>query len=253
MRSQTKRLVTRELFRKCRPKFICVSHSVEQYVQRVLGKTSICSRVIYNSVDLCRFTPSGGSSSDPNDSFIIGTAARFAPEKGLDVLLKAYAEARQVLGERTQLQIAGSGSEFHNLRAMARSLGIQDRVKFRGAVDDMSEFYRGLSVFVLPSLHSEGFPLAIVEAMASGLPVIATDVGGSREAFKISGSGVVVPPANAGLLAAAIIDVAESRDVAGQMRAAARECAERFFGIETMVSRVIQFYKDLQTDRISSV
>jgi glycosyltransferase involved in cell wall biosynthesis len=122
-----------------------------------------------------------------------------------------------------ELRLAGEGHLRARLEEQAARLGIADRVRFLGLVADMPAFYQGLDVFVLPSVSTEGLPLTVLEAMASGLPVVATTVGGTPEAITDGESGLLAPPGDAGALAVALRRVLDDEALRGRLGAAARE------------------------------
>ena len=128
---------------------------------------------------------------------VIGAVARLVWEKGLNFLLGAWAKQQQKRsGERFgTLVIAGDGPERENLERLAANLGITESVRFLGTVTDIGSFYRVLDGFVLSSV-SEGLPMAILEAMAAGLPIIATRVGAIPEALGEGTAGVLVNPSD---------------------------------------------------------
>jgi glycosyltransferase involved in cell wall biosynthesis len=126
---------------------------------------------------------------------------RLMAEKGVDTLLHAMA-----LVPSARLVIVGGGAERPRLEALARELGIEDRVDFRGGVSDrnaLADIYRQAALFVLPS-HSEGLGCVLLEAMAHGVPIVATSVGGIPDLIKDSVNGLLVPPHDPRALAAAI-------------------------------------------------
>jgi len=134
-------------------------------------------RVILNGVDTTRFIPGDRDAARaaldlPLDAAIIGVAARLEAVKGVDIAIAAIAMVPNAF-----LAIAGSGSQLSNLRAQAELMGIADRVRFVGHIDDMAVFYRALDALCLPS-RAEGLPLALLEAQASGTRVVAARVGG---------------------------------------------------------------------------
>lgn len=130
--------------------------------------------VIPNGVDTSRFSP---AASRPERLEIL-TVARLIPRKGLSSLI----EAMPLLPESARLSIAGDGTQRAELEALARRLGVSERVRFLGALPHASlpEIYRASSVFVLPS-QNEGMSNTVLEAMASGMPVVLTDTGGTKE------------------------------------------------------------------------
>jgi glycosyltransferase involved in cell wall biosynthesis len=170
--------------------------------------------VVPYGVDLERFAP---PAADPellrgraDNAVIIGSVARMSPEKGLRYLIEAFATIRRRFGERVRLRIAGDttpqpgGPERKSLEGLARELGVADSVEFPGWVEheELPAFLSGLDVFVLPSVY-EGFGVAAVEASASGLPVVASNVYGIPDVVRDEVTGLLVPAKDATALAAA--------------------------------------------------
>jgi glycosyltransferase involved in cell wall biosynthesis len=139
--------------------------------------------LIRNGIDTERFRPGNRAAARaalglPEAAPIIGCAARLERIKGVDLLLGAF----QRVTPPALLAIAGEGSEAEKLKAEAAALGIADRVRFLGRVDDMPRFYQALDLFCLAS-RAEGLPLALLEAQAAGVRAVAFGVGGTAEAL----------------------------------------------------------------------
>jgi glycosyltransferase involved in cell wall biosynthesis len=137
--------------------------------------------------------------------------------------------------------IAGRGEEEGNLRALATEIGVIERVHLLGLRDDVDAILDAADVFVQPS-RSEGLPLAVLEAMGHGLPVVATNVGGIPEAIEDEKSGLLVPPGDPEALAGALAQVLESPESAQSLARLARARAEAEFSIGAMVERYIGLY-----------
>ncbi len=139
----------------------------------------------------------------PFDEWVVGTVARLIPSKGLHTLLESFSLVCNVI-ERIHLVLAGEGSERRTLERYADRLGIARRVHFLGYREDVATFMGSWDGFVLPTL-SEGFSLALLEAMAAKLPVIATSIPSIKEAVIPGKGGLLVPTHDAPALAAAMI------------------------------------------------
>jgi sugar transferase (PEP-CTERM/EpsH1 system associated) len=165
---------------------------------------------IANGIDERRFAataPQGGLPVLPGESrdLVIGTVARLAPEKGLNRLIDAFAIVRQTR-PRVRLMIVGDGPERGQLEAQVDRLGIRPAVSFLGYRDNVEHVVRQFDLFVLSSL-TEGIPLALLEAMAAGIPPVATAVGGVPEVVVDAESGLLVPPGDPRALLHAIVDL----------------------------------------------
>lgn len=163
--------------------------------------------VILNGIDTHRFTPASPDQKSrsramlklPCHGTLLGCAARLESVKGHEFLLKALSRTHTDIS----LALAGSGSLQKHLEQIAKKLGIQDRVYFLGHLDDTLPFYHAIDVFCLPSLN-EGLPLSPLEAQACGIPVIVTDVGGSRS-IVCPKSGDIINPGSVKALQHAIL------------------------------------------------
>jgi len=142
---------------------------------------------------------------DPN-GFWFGTAGRLSPVKNHETLISAFASVCREYPQ-SRLLIAGTGELEDALKSQVASLGLDDKIHFLGYRDDIPIFYKALDVFVLPSLR-EGFGLALAEAMASTLPVVAASVGGVPEFFEGTDMGYLVDPRDPDELARAMMTMA---------------------------------------------
>lgn len=182
------------------PRLAAVSDFVADRLSRRTGRP--VARVV-NGVDLERFTPRDRTLARaqlglPAQACVIGVAARLQKVKGVDVLLDALALMRTP----AVLAIMGDGPQRAALELQARVAGLTERVVFLGLRGDVEAVIPAFDAFVLPS-RAEGLPLAIVEAQACGVPIIACDVGGTREAC-CPRTGRLAPPENPQALADAI-------------------------------------------------
>lgn len=128
--------------------------------------------------------------------------ARLHEQKGVDILLKALAH-RDLQSQTWRLRVAGDGPERESLRALASSLGLENRVTWLGEIREVADAYKDTDLFVLASRY-EGLPNAVMEAMSFGLPVIVTDVGGAPDLVKHGQTGWLVPPEDPESLSRAI-------------------------------------------------
>ena len=179
---------------------------------------------IPNGIDLSRFTPRA-SGQRRDGAVVIGTVAALRPEKNLARLLRAVAAMPAAL--RARLVIVGDGPERPALEALAGELGLGGRVLFTGAVEDPAPLYAEFDIFALSS-DTEQMPLSVLEAMAAGLPVAATDVGDVRGMLAPANAAHVVQADHAAL-AAALQRLAEDPGQRAWLGAANRAVAEREF------------------------
>jgi glycosyltransferase involved in cell wall biosynthesis len=168
-----------------------------------LGLIHQNQQVVYNGVDIDTFKPAPERCSNKRKTII--TIAGMNPVKNLSLLLNAFGRLPSHLQDATELVFVGDGSCRRSLEEQARGLGVQSKVRFAGHVihSDVVNYLQQADVFCLSSF-SEGFPLATLEAMACGLPVVATNVGGVSEAFVDGITGLLVESDNVDVYASAL-------------------------------------------------
>ena len=198
--------------------------------------------VIPNGLDTSRFRPIARCGGIRR----IGTLARLHPVKGLDILLEAVALVRRDLPDVEAL-IIGDGPERAALERRIAALGLSDRVRLVGHREDVPAALAGLDLFVLPS-RSEAFPNALMEAMASALPVVATEVGGVPEIVDHGYTGLLVPPGQPDRLADAIRELAAQPERARTFGRRARAEVIRRYSFDRMVARFEALYLEAAED-----
>jgi glycosyltransferase involved in cell wall biosynthesis len=168
------------------------------------------------------------------------TVARLLPAKDVATMIRA---ARLIANSYPEfhLDIVGEGPTRQSLQTLQRVLGLERYVTFHGAQDDVRPYLQRATAFVQSSL-SEGVSLTLLEAMAAGLPVVATDVGGTAEVVQKGTTGVLVEPENVDALAAAVIRLLTDRAQLVSMSRAARERAERCFDVRQMAAAYEALY-----------
>jgi glycosyltransferase involved in cell wall biosynthesis len=195
--------------------------------------------VVHPGIDVGRWSPG----SERADTIVIGTARRLIPVKGIIHLVRAFAVLWSEFPDM-RLEIAGDGPERGAIEAEAARLGVADRVTMLGWRADLPAVVSSWSVFVLPSIE-EGFGIAAAEAMAAGLPVVATNVGGLPELVVDGETGYLVPPADPEALAAGIRRLLLSPEQRSAFGAAGRARVERSFSVENMVGKIEAIYDAL--------
>lgn len=170
---------------------------------------------------------------------VVFTAARLEEQKGHRYLLESATEVPEA-----QFVFAGDGPERAALEAQAASLGLDDRVMFLGRRHDIPEILACCDAFVLPSLW-EGLPLSVLEAMAAGKPVVASDVGGTGEAVLHEETGLLVPAGDRRALAKAIRAVLDDPALAHRLGSAGRKRVRQKFSAAEMVHRITSVYEEL--------
>ncbi|MDO8463546.1 MAG: glycosyltransferase [bacterium] len=238
-----KRMVKRRLAQRT-DRIIAVSDAVRAHSVRVDRIPLERFVIIPNGVDTKRFHP---VAERPRDGARLLSVGRLVPQKGHDVLLEAFVLLRDA-SPRMHLTIVGDGSQRHELEALARTFRITDRVRFLGMQRDLPVHYQRADILVLPS-RWEGFGIAAIEASACGIPVIASGVGGLREAIVDGETGILVPPEDPKALADAIRDLADDRPRRMFLGHAGRRHVERTFTIERVVERYEELYASLLRER----
>ncbi len=168
----------------------------------------------------------------PPEGYRLGWVGRLSQEKGADVLIDALALVRDT---PLELSILGTGREADALAARARATGVADRIRWHGTVPNAGRLFSAFDCFVLSS-RTEGTPIVLFEAMAAGVPVIATSVGGVPDV--VSGAeALLVPPSDAAALARAIRAVHADAEAAASRARAARRRLDADFGVAEWVAR----------------
>lgn len=239
-------------------RYVAVSKDLQRYLVERVGIAPDRINQIYNGVDIERFTPPAGSPRAalppgfaPEDAIVIGTVGRLQQVKDQAMLLRAFAAARAQPSpwrERLRLVVAGDGPLAADLRSLAADLGIAPATWFAGARDDVPAVLQALDVFVLPSLN-EGISNTVLEAMATGLPVLATAIGGNPELVKDGVCGRLFAPGDVAALAGMIAEYAQRQELRVVQGAAARAHAVQEFGIGAMVRRYQAAYDELMPSR----
>jgi sugar transferase (PEP-CTERM/EpsH1 system associated) len=205
---------------------------------------------IYNGIDPERFITSDPQPPEvrkilgvPAKAPLLGLVARLHRQKGLGDLLTAVAWVRERVPD-VRLLLIGEGELRDELEAQARALGLSGAVIFAGTRTDVAEIVAALDIFVLPSLW-EGTSNAVLEAMAAGLPIVATAVGGTPEVVVDGVTGLLVPPRDPSALAGALVTLLHDADLRHRMGRAGRERVKQYFSLERMVRRTEALYEEL--------
>lgn len=226
-------------------RFVVVS---QQMRQELLETGFDASRilVIHNGVDTQVFSPSHPATELAPGGTVV-TVARLSQEKGCHVLLEAWRQVRDALPE-SRLVIVGDGPQRTALQQQATRLGLNGAVTFAGEVADVRGHLQTCGVFVLPSL-SEGMPNALLQAMAMGLPCLATRVGGVEELVQDRVNGRLTEPGNPAALAQLLQELLTDGDQAARLGQAARRTVESRFTIEQMIDGYLRVYGELTKEQ----
>jgi sugar transferase (PEP-CTERM/EpsH1 system associated) len=235
-------------------RFVGLSSQLVAYLRDRVGVPERRLLHICNGVDTARFAPApGGPAPIPGCPFeagrfvLIGTVGRMHGVKDQLTLARAFlqlVETDPAAATRARLVMVGEGPLRGEARALLESRGAGDLAWLPGERADVPDVLRGLDLFVLPS-QAEGISNTILEAMASGLPVVATAVGGNPELVVDGECGRLVPPTDPTAMAQALAAYLRDRAMLRAHGAAARRRAESQFGIDTMVRRYRDLYDGL--------
>ncbi len=231
-------------------RIVCVSAGVRDDHARRAKLDADRYTVIHNGVDLERYKFDAASRSEVrrrwgvgDDDVLCAYVGRLDAQKGIDVLTDGFERAASACG-RLRLVIAGEGPQRKDVEQWLARSKVADRVRVLGFTDDVPGVLVAADIFCQPS-EWEGFCLAAAEAMAAGLPVVATDVDGLNEVVEPAVTGVLVEPGSARQFAAAVIKFADDPALRATMGAAGRARAARHFSIDHCVALHARLYREL--------
>jgi sugar transferase (PEP-CTERM/EpsH1 system associated) len=231
---------------------VCVSESVAAFAAQTIGICPAKLVVIPNGIPLGDFQPGGRAKvradlGIPPAALVVGTVGRLQSVKGTTYLLEAFAcLAPDHPG--AILLLVGDGPQRVQLEGMAQRLGVSERVRFLGSRSDVSRLLQAMDVFVLASIW-EGMPNAALEAMAVGLPVVATAVGGTPEVVVDGETGLLVPARDPDALARAVAHLLHDPELWRRMGQAGRRRVEQHFSEAQMVRQTERLYDELLSGR----
>ena len=219
-------------------RIIAVSNAAKRFIQYFTDREDIL--VIPNGVDIKRFKPKEKKEFGKNLLYV----GRIVPKKGLHVLLYAMKKVVEK-DDEVKLRIAGKGRLLPLMRSLSKMLDIDDNVEFLGYVPDknLPELYRSSDLLILPSITGESFGITLLEAMASGLPVIGTNVGGVPEIIK--GCGRIVEPGKPNQLSKAILDLLKDPERMKELGEKGRERVEKIYSWDVVGEKILRVYKEL--------
>jgi sugar transferase (PEP-CTERM/EpsH1 system associated) len=227
---------------------ICVAGGVADFAAQTIGISPDKLVVIHNGIPLGGFQPGDRIAARASlgispSACVVGTVGRLHPVKGTSYLLQAFADLAPGHAEAILL-LVGDGPQRAQLEGLARCLENPERVQFLGNRSDVPRLLQAMDVFVLASVW-EGMPNVALEAMAVGLPVVATGVGGTPEAVVDGETGLLVPPRDPGGLARAITRLLRDPELRRKMGQAGRRWVEQHFSVERMVRQTERLYEEL--------
>lgn len=233
-------------------RYVALSRDLEHYLVHRVGIAARRVRQIYNGVDADRFRPAAGGpraiqgSPFGPDAWVIGTVGRMQAVKNQTLLARAFVRALELapaMRSDARLALVGEGPLRQQCSALLVEAGCADLAWMPGERGDVADVMRGLGCFVLPSL-AEGISNTILEAMASGVPVIATRVGGNAELVDDERTGLVVPTDDVEALARAIVRMHSERERSRVMGAAGRLAVLDRFSLKAMADAYRGLYDE---------
>ncbi len=241
--------------------YIGLSRHIERYLRESVRIPAHDVSQIYNGVDTDRFRPAANGRTrlpdpmfDGEDLIVIGTVGRMERVKDPLTLARAFVRLTQTVPEmrhRLRLVMVGDGTVKREVVACIEQAGLLGQVWLPGSLNNVHEILRGLDVFVLPSL-AEGISNTILEAMATGLPVLATRTGGNPELVDDGETGSLVPPADPDALADGMLTYVRQAAVRLQHGRRARQVAVERFSLAAMVDQYASLYRRFAPARSST-
>lgn len=229
---------------------ICVSEANRQTGLQAFGKFN--SIVVPNGVNLKKFDPVinypdvKAAYGIPEHHLVVGYIARMTLQKDPVGMIRAFAQVRQWVSPITLLMI-GDGELKKAAMDTARQLGLDGHVIFDGFRQDVPAVLQAVDIYCLPSLW-EGFPIGLLEAMAMGKAVIASDVDGTREALKHDENGLLVPAQDPSILATAIMRLATDDMLRYRLQQKARATVQSTYNVSNMTRKIEDIYKKVVID-----
>ncbi len=220
---------------------ITVSQSLSNYCAD-LGYSKDKVSVVRNGVSIQDLV---SRSDKPNTPYVIGVVALFRPRKGLEILLQALSDLKK---NNYEIQLRAVGAfetkEYEEgIKVMTQQLGVEENIEWLGFTDNVVHEFHKMDAFVLPSLYGEGLPMVVLEAMAVGIPVVATEVEGVPEVISDKEHGLLVKPGSADELSQALELLVSGEVNAELLRMNAHQRQKECFSDVSMAKGVAQVYR----------
>lgn len=248
-RARSRSVLLNQVLKSCCSRILCVSEHVRQHYLARLRFPPDRLTTLYNGIDLAPFATARDLRFKtrallgiPAGAPVLTTVAVLRPPKGIEFMIEAMPH---VLARRpeTRYLIVGDGEHETALKALATRLGLDGRVIFAGRRSDIPAVMGASDIFVLPSVN-EALPTVLAEAMAAGLPIAATDIGGIPEMVEPGVNGVLLPPRDPAKLAHACRRLLDDPGWAARLGSRGRQIACERFGIKAHISRLGALYDE---------
>ena len=237
------RMLVQRLFTRFTDKVFAVSEHLKRDLVTHVGLPASQIEVIYNGVNADKYpvdkTATRGALGISDGDIVIGSVGRLAPVKNYDLLLRAVPGLRG--RHEVTVILVGDGPERARLEALAESLQIREQIRFLGHRDDVRDLLAAMDIFVLPS-HSEGMSNTLLEAMASGTPVVTSAVGGNTEIVLDRRDGLIFPPDDLEQLHARLALLCNDEAYRKRLGEAGYARVSQAFGIRAMIAHYEQLY-----------
>jgi sugar transferase (PEP-CTERM/EpsH1 system associated) len=228
-------------------RYIPVSGDLQRWLSTVVGIPTAKTLLINNGVDTAHFAPGAPAASQ----FVVGTVGRLQDVKNQAGLVDAFIALRALLPQQDlRLVLVGDGPLRARLEQQVAGAGLQDVVRLAGARSDIADLMRGFSVFALSSI-AEGTPVTLLEAMACGLPIVSSAVGGIPELVQDGVTGALVPALDAPAMAAALARYAADPALAARHGQAGRRRIEDHYSVSAMVQAYVALYDGLRKTKLN--
>lgn len=244
-----RRIYTEKLFSNFCEAIVVPSEESKREYAELVGIDASKIRVIYNGVDVDRFKgndslrwPRRREMGIGDGEIVVGSVGRFDPVKNMTGLVIAFSKLKEQERIKSKLLLVGDGPELPGIVALVKDLELKPRVVFTGMSADIPKWLSAMDVYVQPS-HFEGVPNSVLEAMAAGLPVIATRVGGVPEIVADRETGFLVPSNNQESLTRAIESLVKDLEKGRQMGTCGRRRVTSLFSIEKMAKEYEALYE----------
>jgi glycosyltransferase involved in cell wall biosynthesis len=248
------RFFMHKLVRPITQRYIAVSEVVATVIRNKEKVAPEKISVIHNGVDLVNYSVPDtqqkahlkASLGFAPDDFVIGMSAWFRPEKDHQLLLDAFVELSE-FAPHARLVFIGNGPLFDHYRQWIADRKLEERIRLVGAVDDVRPYLGALDVACLVPRMNEGFSNSVLEKMATGVPVIVTDIGGNKEAVADGESGFVIAPGDQRALLTHLRTLHDDGALRLRMARESRQRVERLFSLQSMVQRHADLYLSMTT------